>query len=111
MKEKKFTIVVAGDNVEGLTESMVRRALIDSGFTGTAKVQAWEHNKMCECDGCGKPRRDVKACGRDSNGDPDSPDLCFVCRKEAQRGRPYSRKMQRYVYPNEAEVTEDQIPF
>lgn len=38
-----------------------------------------------ECDGCGKQRRDVRSCGRDANGDPDAPDLCFFCRKEAQR--------------------------
>lgn len=37
---------------------------------------------MKECDGCGKMRRDVKSCGRDANGDPDAPDLCFFCRKK-----------------------------
>jgi hypothetical protein len=50
------------------------------------------------CDGCGKDRTDVKACGRDSNGDPDAPDLCFICRKEGERGRFFDWKLQRYVY-------------
>lgn len=35
-----------------------------------------------ECDGCGKERRDVRSVGRDANGDPDAPDLCFLCRKK-----------------------------
>jgi hypothetical protein len=31
-------------------------------------------------------RRDVQSVGRDYNGDPDAPDLCFICRKKAERG-------------------------
>lgn len=45
--------------------------------------------KLAYCDGCGKERRDVRSCGRDSNGDPDAPDLCFLCRVEGERGRVY----------------------
>lgn len=67
------------------------------------------------CDGCGKVRGDVRSCGRDSNGDPDAPDLCFICRKEGEKGRVYNFKLQRYVYPNEAiegiDYTEKDIPF
>lgn len=50
------------------------------------------------CDGCCKKRRDVKSCGRDSNGDPDAPDLCFLCRKEGDRGKVWSHRENRYVY-------------
>lgn len=53
------------------------------------------------CDGCGKVRSDVRSCGRDSNGDPDAPDLCFICRKEGERGKVYDFKKQRYVYLSE----------
>lgn len=49
------------------------------------------------CDGCDKDRSDVRSCGQDANGDADAPDLCFVCRKEASRGRFYDRKQGRYV--------------
>lgn len=49
------------------------------------------------CDGCNRERHDVKACGKDANGDPDAPDLCFVCRKEGERGRQYDRASGRYV--------------
>jgi hypothetical protein len=31
-------------------------------------------------------RNDVQSVGRDSNGDPDAPDLCFFCRKTVERG-------------------------
>ena len=55
--------------------------------------------RACHCDGCGKIRSDVRSVGRDANGDPDAPDLCFVCRVEDARGRVYSRKESRYVYP------------
>ena len=51
------------------------------------------------CDGCDKERSDVRPCGKDDNGEPDAPDLCFVCRKEAERGRLYDRKLGRYVRP------------
>ena len=51
------------------------------------------------CDGCNKVRRDVRSVGRDSNGDPDAPDLCFICRKEAERGKVFDRKSNRYHRP------------
>lgn len=48
------------------------------------------------CDGCRKPRRNIQSVGRDDNGDPDAPDLCFVCRKEGERGRLFDRETGRY---------------
>lgn len=39
------------------------------------------------CDGCNKMRTDVRSCGKDSNGDPDAPDLCFFCRKDVSKGK------------------------
>jgi hypothetical protein len=53
--------------------------------------------KTATCDGCGKESRDVQSCGKDANGEPDAPDLCFVCRKEGARGRVFDRKAQKYV--------------
>ena len=50
------------------------------------------------CDCCGKLRRDVISCGRDANGDPDAPDMCFLCRKEYARAHVYSHKHKRYVH-------------
>jgi hypothetical protein len=50
------------------------------------------------CDGCGKYSRSVQACGRDANGDPEAPDLCFLCRKESERGRVYDHSRQMYVH-------------
>lgn len=52
---------------------------------------------MSYCDGCGKERSDVRSCGHDSNGDPDAPGLCFICRKEGERKKVYSFKLKRYV--------------
>jgi len=49
------------------------------------------------CDGHGEVRNDVVAVGRDSNQEPDAPDFCFLCRKEAERHRFYDRKQGRYV--------------
>jgi len=63
------------------------------------------------CDGCDKDRSDVRSCGRDSNGDPDAPDLCFLCRKEGERGKVYDCKKQRYVSYVEMYAGEDDIPF
>jgi len=54
---------------------------------------------LSHCDGCDKARKDVRACGRDANGDPDAPDMCFLCRVEAGRGRYFSRKTGRYDFP------------
>jgi hypothetical protein len=54
--------------------------------------------KTSHCDGCNKERRDVQAMGRDANGDPDAPDMCFICRKEWEdRRRVYDVKLKRYV--------------
>jgi len=35
--------------------------------------------------------------GRDSDGVPDAPDLCFLCRCEAKRGRVWSHTLSRYI--------------
>jgi hypothetical protein len=43
--------------------------------------------KTILCDGYHKMRRNVRSVGRDANGEPDAPDLCFLCRKESDRGR------------------------
>jgi len=58
------------------------------------------------CDGCGKDRRDVRSCGRDANGDPDAPDMCFLCRVEWHRGRIYDRRAGRYVRATILDPTE-----
>jgi len=50
------------------------------------------------CDGCGKERLDVRSIGRDSNGDPDAPDMCFICRKEGERGSVWNDKVKGYVH-------------
>lgn len=101
MNEKRFTIVVMGPVTEGLTEHMVRNAIqkmcIDAMPSSNTSLVVWEHNKTHTCDGCGKQRRDVKSCGRDSNGDPDAPDLCFLCRKQGERRKVWSFKDNRYV--------------
>jgi hypothetical protein len=55
--------------------------------------------KIQFCDGCHKERKNVISCGRDSNGDPDAPDLCFICRKEAEKFRCWSHKAGKYI-PN-----------
>jgi len=49
------------------------------------------------CDGCQRDRRDVQSVGRDANGSPDAPDLCFICRVEHGRGRAFDPKRQAYV--------------
>lgn len=49
------------------------------------------------CDGCNQTRSDVRSVGRDDNGDPDAPDMCFLCRKELARGRVFDRRSERYV--------------
>lgn len=53
--------------------------------------------KLYHCDGCGKMRKDVVAMGRDANGDFDSPDMCFLCRKELQRGKVWSNQDNKYI--------------
>lgn len=53
---------------------------------------------LTTCDCCGRERRDVKAMGRDSNGDPDAPAMCFICRKEWEsRKRVWSPEAARYM--------------
>ena len=52
---------------------------------------------MITCDCCLKLRRDVIPCGRDANGDPDAPDMCFLCRQEYSRNRVYSHKYNKYI--------------
>ncbi len=59
------------------------------------------NKKLSNCDGCQKQRKDVKACGRDSNGEPDAPDLCFFCRKKLEDGKVFAVKEQRYLYPQD----------
>lgn len=49
------------------------------------------------CDTCGKMRNDVVSMGRDANGDPDAPDMCFLCRVEGTRGRSWSFKQSKYM--------------
>lgn len=53
------------------------------------------------CDGCGRESNDVVSCGRDGNGEPDAPDLCFICRKEHEKGRFFSKEKNRYCYYSE----------
>lgn len=52
---------------------------------------------MANCDGCNRDKRDVVSCGRDANGDPDAPDLCFLCRQEGNRGRVFDEQNGQYV--------------
>jgi len=54
-----------------------------------------------ECDGCRKVSSDIQAVGRDYNGDPDAPELCFICRKESAKGRVYDSKLKRYIRPED----------
>jgi hypothetical protein len=35
--------------------------------------------------------------GRDSNGDPDAPDVCFVCQKELDKGRVWCVMRKAYI--------------
>lgn len=54
--------------------------------------------ELPQCDGCGRLSRSVESCGQDTNGDPDAPDLCFLCRVEEKRGRYYDRKLKMYKH-------------
>lgn len=63
------------------------------------------------CDGCCKMRKDIRSMGRDSNGAPDAPDLCFICRVEAKKGRFFDRKQNRYVYNLDIPDYGDEDPF
>jgi hypothetical protein len=71
--------------------------------------------KLTYCDGCGKQRRDVRSCGRDSNGDPDAPDLCFLCRVEGERGRVYVSgrgymSLQQYEFEQMQKLAQEEPP-
>lgn len=78
---------------DGATEHHAIYRLTDAGRAALAKHTP----RIASCDGCGKHRRDVRSCGRDSNGAPDAPDLCFICRAEGTRGRTYDRAAGCYV--------------
>lgn len=54
-----------------------------------------------ECDCCHKVRGQITSMGRDDNGDPDAPDMCFICIKEGERGKVFDLKQNRYVYPED----------
>lgn len=49
-----------------------------------------------QCDACGNRRRDVRAYGRDGNGDPDAPCLCGSCVEEGRDGNVWDRERQCY---------------
>lgn len=49
------------------------------------------------CDTCYTERRDVQSVGKDSNGDPDAPDMCFICRKEWERNRVFDHEIGGYI--------------
>lgn len=94
MKTKTFTVTITTPYEDRLTERHIRNVL-SAGRVGA--VQVHEVNKTYLCDGCDKERRDVKPCGKDGNGEPDAPDLCFVCRKENAKGRTFDREKKKYV--------------
>lgn len=103
MKTKTFTVVITSGYPGSVTEENVKRTLQRGNLPfSSAAIQVHEVNKTHTCDGCGKERRDVKACGRDADGVPDAPDLCFICRKEAAKGRSWSSKYNRYIRYDEA---------
>lgn len=52
---------------------------------------------MGQCDCCGRVSRSVVSMGRDANGDADAPDMCWVCRRQSQRGKVFSKKAGGYV--------------
>lgn len=53
------------------------------------------------CDTCNKDRRDLKDMGRDSNGDPDAPSMCFLCRVQwQQHSKVYNFTTGRYEREN-----------
>lgn len=107
--EKRFTIVVRGPAAVSATEQSILRSVCVGKFIKLTDVQVWENNKLHHCDGCGKQRRDVKSCGKDANGDADAPDLCFICRKEAARGRQWDYKLNRYVHF--IDLHKEEVPF
>lgn len=54
-------------------------------------------NIVGTCDFCGRTDRSVQSMGRDANGDPDAPDVCFLCIKEGERRRTFCRELGRYI--------------
>lgn len=59
------------------------------------RQRQYEAKKNAVCDGCGRKGGDIKSCGKDANGDPDAPDLCFLCRTKAEREFGYRTKARR----------------
>lgn len=51
-------------------------------FRGQAIPRGMPLPRWGRCDSCGAVNVPVRAMGRDSNGEPDAPDLCGVCRDE-----------------------------
>jgi hypothetical protein len=56
------------------------------------RQRQYEAKQNAVCDGCGRKGGDIKSCGKDANGDPDAPDLCFICRRTYARGGEPKRK-------------------
>jgi len=59
---------------------------------------------MHTCDGCGKKRSDLRACG-----DNDDIALCFICRKEGERRHIWDNELHKYVAYDD--LIKDEIPF
>lgn len=53
---------------------------------GSRPMKGFAYVVLKRCDVCGKFRRDLKSMGRDGNGEPDAPDMCFFCRKSKRAG-------------------------
>jgi len=50
------------------------------------------------CDTCQRENRsDIISMGKDANGDPDAPDMCFICRVEYSRKRIYNKETKKYI--------------
>lgn len=49
-------------------------------------------NAAITCDWCQKPRRDLRPMDGETHA-------CFLCRREASRGRVFDEKQNRYVQP------------
>lgn len=66
--------------------------------------------KRGSCDGCHRNAR-LTSVGRDSNGDLDAPDLCFLCQREGARGKIYHSQTKRYIRPSDLteEETNDSV--
>jgi len=53
--------------------------------------------KEAQCDCCGRVSSSVVSMGRDANGEPDAPDVCWLCRRQEERGKVFDRKAGCYV--------------